>query len=96
MGPLIPLFWTSGDVCPGFQSQGGSLAYFPTCVILRFTAGVTPAHCVEVCMAAKPFVIHVLADMSTSIGGGLGLKPMTICVVSTVLCKYAFYNNFVL
>ena len=23
MGPLIPLFWTSGDVCPGFQSQGG-------------------------------------------------------------------------
>ena len=24
VGPLIPLFWTSGDVCPGFQSQGGS------------------------------------------------------------------------
>ena len=23
MGPLIPLFWTSGDVCPGFQSQDG-------------------------------------------------------------------------
>ena len=22
-GPLIPLFWTSGDICPGFQSQGG-------------------------------------------------------------------------
>ena len=21
--PLIPLFWTSGDICPGFQSQGG-------------------------------------------------------------------------
>ena len=20
VGPLIPLFWTSGDVCPGFQS----------------------------------------------------------------------------
>ena len=26
MGPLIPMFWTSGDVSPGFQSQGGSLA----------------------------------------------------------------------
>ena len=26
VGPLIPLFWTSGNVCPGFQSQGGSLA----------------------------------------------------------------------
>ena len=23
MRPLIPLYWTSGDVCPGFQSQGG-------------------------------------------------------------------------
>ena len=22
VGPLIPLFRTSGDVCPGFQSQG--------------------------------------------------------------------------
>ena len=21
----MPLFWTSGDVCPGFQSQDGSL-----------------------------------------------------------------------
>ena len=29
MGPLIPLFWTSGDICPGFQSQGGFLAYEP-------------------------------------------------------------------
>ena len=35
MGPLIPLFSTSGDVCPGFQSQGGPLAYFLACVILR-------------------------------------------------------------
>ena len=26
MGPLIPLFWTSGGVYLGFQSQGGSLA----------------------------------------------------------------------
>ena len=26
MGPLIPLFWTSGDVFPVIQCQGGSLA----------------------------------------------------------------------
>ena len=26
VGPLIPLLWTSGDLCPGFQRQGGSLA----------------------------------------------------------------------
>ena len=24
VGPLMPLFWTFGDICPGFQSQGGS------------------------------------------------------------------------
>ena len=55
VGPLIPLFWTSGDVCPGFQSQGGSLACFLTCVILRFTSDATPADCIEVSMAAEPF-----------------------------------------
>ena len=27
MGPLIPLFWTSDDICPGFQSQSG-FSYF--------------------------------------------------------------------
>ena len=29
VGPLIPLFWISGDIHPGFQSQGGSL----TCIL---------------------------------------------------------------
>ena len=32
VGPLMPLFWTSGDVCPGFQSQGGSLACVLSCL----------------------------------------------------------------
>ena len=48
---MITLFGTSGDVCPGFQSQGGSpcllaclLALSPVCKrILRFTSGATPA-----------------------------------------------------
>ena len=34
MGPLISLFWTSGDVCPGLKSQAGSLA----CVLPRLHA----------------------------------------------------------
>ena len=34
VGPLISLFWTSGDVCPGLQSQAGSLA----CVLPRLHA----------------------------------------------------------
>ena len=55
MDPLIPLFWTSGDTCPGFQSLGGSLfVCFLTCVILRFTSGATPADCTEVSMATEP------------------------------------------
>ena len=41
--------------CPQFQSQGGSLACFLTCVILRFTSAVTPADCIEVSMTAEPF-----------------------------------------
>ena len=32
MGTLIPLFWTSGDVCPGVQSQGGPLASVLSCL----------------------------------------------------------------
>ena len=58
VGPLIPLFWTSDDVCPGFQSQGG----FPRLRasspahngFLRFTSGATHAfstnigvHCIS-------------------------------------------------
>ena len=42
-------------VCPGFQSQGGSLACFLACVILKFTSGVTAADCIGASMAAKPF-----------------------------------------
>ena len=47
VGSLMPLFWTSGNVCPGFQSQGGSpglCALLPACNgILRFTSGAIPA-----------------------------------------------------
>ena len=59
VGPLIPLFWTSGDVCPGFQSQGGfpclHASLPPHNGFLRFTSSVTPAfstnsgvHCISV------------------------------------------------
>ena len=53
MGPLIALFWTSGDVYPQLQSQGGSLACFLACVIRRFTSSATPADCIEVSMTAE-------------------------------------------
>ena len=47
LGPLIPLLWTSGDVCPGFQSQGGFPRLHASSPVhngfLRFTSGATPA-----------------------------------------------------
>ena len=78
-GPLIPLFWISGDLCPGFQSQGGSLfACFLACVILRFTSGGTPADCIEVSMA-EPFQY---TSLQKSTGGGPGRvsKPQNIAL----------------
>ena len=47
VGPLIPLFWTSGDVCPVFQNYGGShatmLPHLGSMDSSDFTAGLTPA-----------------------------------------------------
>ena len=70
--PLIPLFWTSGDVCPGFSSQGGSSCLHASSLahnrILRFIFGATPADFLAVSMAAKPFSPTYLR---TSTGGTL-------------------------
>ena len=32
MWSLVLLFWTSGDICPRFESQGGSLTYVHCCL----------------------------------------------------------------
>ena len=70
MGPLISLFWNSGDVCPGFQSQGGSPhlhALLPAhSGILSFASGATPADL----LTAKPFLYKY---MRASIGGARDL-----------------------
>ena len=59
MGSLIPVFWTSCDDCPVFQSHGGysSLcALSPACnEILRFMSGMIPADLLAVNMVAEPF-----------------------------------------
>ena len=50
-GPLILMFWTSGDVCPGFQSQGGSLTW----VLHHMHATDSPADLLVASMAAEPY-----------------------------------------
>ena len=46
LGPLVPLFWTSGDVCSGYQSQSGQpyshLAEVYMICSRRFISGATP------------------------------------------------------
>ena len=62
MEPLIPLFWTSWDFYPGFQSQNkfphvGALS--PTHNrFLRFTSGATPADHLAASMVAEPFHLN--------------------------------------
>ena len=55
----MPMFWTSSNVCPGFQRQGGSPHLHDLSPvwnrILRFTSGVTPADLMVASMAAEPF-----------------------------------------
>ena len=59
LGPLIPLFWTSGDICPRFQNRGGFPHLYPQLpthnIFLRFTSGATPAELLASSMAAEPF-----------------------------------------
>ena len=59
VGLMVPLFWTTGHVCSGFQNQGGSSHLHtssPACNrILRFTSGVTPADLLLASMAVQPF-----------------------------------------
>ena len=47
VGSLIPLFWTSGEFCLGFQGKGGTLTWMlpDLCVMdtSEFTFGLTPA-----------------------------------------------------
>ena len=62
MEPLIPLFWTSWDIYPGFQSQNK----FPHVRalssthnrFLRFTSGATPADHLAASMVAEQFHLN--------------------------------------
>ena len=54
VGPLVPLFWTSGELCAGFQSSCLHVTS-PACHgFLRFTSGAKPANLLADSMAAEP------------------------------------------
>ena len=58
-GPRYHCFCTCGDICPGFQSQGGFphlYASSPTHNgFLRFTSGATPADLLTASLVGEPF-----------------------------------------
>ena len=66
-GSIDAPFGTSGDICPAFQSHGGSLnlhALSPACNgFFRFTSGVTPADLLMASMVVKSFRIHILVHI---------------------------------
>ena len=64
MGPLIPLFWTSGDISLGFKARVDPLlACFLVCAqrIPEITSGVTPADLLAASMVAShvPYMLHM-------------------------------------
>ena len=73
--PLIPLFWISGEVFPGFQSQGGFPCLRASSPVhsrfLRFTSGATPADLLSTSIVAKPF------DPCTCVQAFVGLESST-------------------
>ena len=75
MPPLLPLFWTYGDVSSVFQSQSGQpYSHFGgghiDCMSLKFTSGVTHADPLVASMVAELF------PLCTCIGGSKNQNPL--------------------
>ena len=90
MGSLIHLLWTSGDVCPRFQSQGGSLACFLTCVILRFNSGMTPADCIADFIESS-LNINDAARLTVTIIQKKGQKVLFASIQDVTSCLGSIY-----
>ena len=87
-GATDTLFWTSGDVCLGFQSQGGSLFCMLSCLCdCQIHLWCDTCWLCWGQHGCWVFLIHVLADMSNKHWWrfGLGLEPMTICAAGTTV-----------
>ena len=87
-GHWYPLFWTSGDICAGFQRpEWIPFACFLTCVILRFTFCVTPADCIEVSMAAGPFwslYLQTCLQALVEVRGSNPRSPMPLAAITVL------------
>ena len=93
VGPLIPLFWTSCDVCPGFQSQGGSVAW----MLSHLCDPQIHLWC-NACLLyrgehdSRAFSIHVLADR---VSHGHDKMVMLWLCYQRFLLLLSFYGHFI-
>ena len=71
LGPLIAPFWISGDICPGFQSQGGSLTCVLPCLhAMDYSYSPLVQHLLTFGQHFRQnFLIHVIVHFCTSIAG---------------------------
>ena len=87
MGPLIPLFWTSDEVWPGFQSLGGFPHLHdssPVCNrFLRFTYGAIPADLLAASIATQLFRPGICT----------GIKALYLSKMSTFISKIDVAEN---
>ena len=81
MGQLMPLFLTFGDICPGFQSHGGSLTsvlcHLHAMFFFRFTSGATSADLLVSSMVVESFEPHTC----TCVQPLMGLNPGILFVI---------------
>ena len=68
VGPLIPLFWTSGDACSEFQSQGGV-----TC-ILSCLRTIPQIHLLCDLLTTGMAACHIPYTLSSAEVGSRGLN----------------------
>ena len=111
LGPLVPLFWISGDISSGFQSQSGFclIRYFcgGECNVHspRFTSGATLA---DLLAAGAQLVTspHICAEVG--LGSDSNMQPHEQKTNALPLCQrpgfrwidfhlygYSSFNNFI-
>ena len=85
---VLDLWW-----CLPWDSKPGWIphlhAFSPACNgFLRFTSGVTPANCIEVTVATKPFRPTYLQIYPQAL---VGFEPTTMCAAAQLFFK-TFFN----
>ena len=96
VGPLIPMFWTSGWWCLPWVSKPVwiSPAHFLACMqFLRFTSGATPAHLLMASMVAcRVFYMHLSVEVGCQGSNGWSPIQRTDMLLTQPPCQGSLYD----